>query len=56
MRRNDCPRWTGICSWKAQIAARPSTVRAYSKGKAVNTAPVVTKELASILFGQKAAR
>src|SRR4029077_3393069 len=30
--------------WKADIAARPATVRAYEKGKAVNTAPTVTKE------------
>jgi GST-like protein len=40
--------------WKAEIAARPATIRAYAKGKTVNTAPVVTKESARILFGQKA--
>jgi GST-like protein len=42
--------------WKAEIAARPATVRAYAKGKAVNTVPVVTKESAAVLFGQRATR
>lgn len=40
--------------WKADIAARPATVRAYDKGRAVNTVPVVTKESTSVLFGQTA--
>jgi GSH-dependent disulfide-bond oxidoreductase len=40
--------------WKSEIAARPATIRAYEKGKAVNTAPTVTKEATSILFGQSA--
>jgi GSH-dependent disulfide-bond oxidoreductase len=43
-----------IKRWKAEIAARPATVRAYAKGRQVNTAPVVTKESANILFGQTA--
>jgi len=43
-----------IKRWKSEIAARPATVRAYAKGKAVNTAPVVTKEARGILFGQTA--
>lgn len=42
--------------WKAEIAARPGTIRAYEKGKAVNTTPTVTKESANILFGQTARR
>jgi GSH-dependent disulfide-bond oxidoreductase len=41
--------------WKEEIAARPATVRAYEKGKAVNTAPTVNKDAAKILFGQTAA-
>lgn len=41
--------------WKAEIAERPATIRAYAKGKAINTAPVVTKESANVLFGQTAA-
>ena len=40
--------------WKAEIAARPATIRAYEKGKAVNITPVVTDDAAKILFGQKA--
>jgi GSH-dependent disulfide-bond oxidoreductase len=40
--------------WKNEIAARPGTVRAYEKGRAVNTAPTVTKEAVGILFGQSA--
>jgi GST-like protein len=40
--------------WKAEIAARPATIRAYEKGKAVNTAPVVTDDAAKVLFGQTA--
>jgi GST-like protein len=42
--------------WKTEIAARPATIRAYEKGKAINTTPTVTKESAKILFGQTAAR
>ena len=42
--------------WKAEVAARAATVRAYEKGKAINTAPTVTKEAAKILFGQTATR
>lgn len=38
--------------WFETIAARPATVRAYARGKAVNTAPVVTEEARAILFGQ----
>ena len=38
--------------WKADIAARPATIRAYEKGKAVNTAAVVTKQSMKVLFGQ----
>jgi GST-like protein len=41
--------------WKDEIAARPATIRAYAKGKAVNTAPTVTKDTAQVLFGQTAA-
>ena len=42
--------------WKAEIAARPATMSAYEKGKAVNTAPVVTDDAAKVLFGQKATK
>ncbi len=38
------------------IAARPATVRAYAKGKAVNTTPTITEESKKLLFGQGADR
>lgn len=41
--------------WKAKIAERPATIRAYEKGRAINTTPVVTKESMNVLFGQTAA-
>jgi GST-like protein len=40
--------------WKAEIAARPATIKAYEKGRTVNTAPTVTRDAARILFGQTA--
>ena len=42
--------------WFETIAARPATIRAYAKGKAVNTAPTITEESKKLLFGQGAAR
>lgn len=41
--------------WFETIAARPATLRAYEKGKAVNAAPTVTDESRKFLFGQTAA-
>lgn len=41
--------------WFEAIKARPATVSAYEKGKAINTAPSVTEEAKKILFGQTAA-
>ncbi|MSP95034.1 MAG: thiol:disulfide oxidoreductase [Alphaproteobacteria bacterium] len=41
--------------WFQTIAARPATVRAYDKGKAINTAPTVNEESKKLLFGQTAA-
>jgi GST-like protein len=44
-----------LMRWKAAIAARPATTRAYDKGKAVNSAPTVgDAESRKILFGQTA--
>ena len=40
--------------WKTDIAARQATIRAYEKGRAINTVPVVSKDSAAILFGQTA--
>jgi GST-like protein len=41
--------------WFEAIRARPATVSAYEKGKALNTAPSVSEESKKILFGQTAA-
>jgi GST-like protein len=41
--------------WFEAIKARPATVSAYEKGKALNTAPSVSEESKKILFGQTAA-
>ncbi len=41
--------------WFETIAARPATIRAYAKGKAVNTTPTITEESKKLLFGQGAA-
>ena len=40
--------------WKEDIGARPATIRAYDKGKAINVAPVVDRSSTSVLFGQTA--
>ena len=40
--------------WFEAIAARPATIRAYDKGKAINTQPVMSEEAKKILFGQTA--
>ncbi len=40
--------------WFEAIRARPATVRAYEKGTAINTQPVVSEESKKILFGQTA--
>ena len=42
--------------WTEAIAARPATIRAYEKGKAINQAPTITEESKKLLFGQGAAR
>jgi len=41
--------------WFDSIRARPAVVRAYEKGKAVNSQPVVDDEAKKFLFGQTAA-
>jgi GSH-dependent disulfide-bond oxidoreductase len=41
--------------WFEEIAARPATVRAYERGKAINPQPAMTEEAKKILFGQTAA-
>ena len=41
--------------WYEAIQARPAVVRAYEKGKAVNTKPTIDDEARKFLFGQTAA-
>ena len=43
-----------IKKWFDNIAARPATLRAYEKGRAINTAPTVDEAAKKILFGQDA--
>ena len=40
--------------WFEAIAARPATIRAYDKAKAINTETVMSEEAKRILFGQTA--
>ena len=40
--------------WFDEIAARPATVRAYARAKAINTQPTVSEDAKKILFGQTA--
>lgn len=41
--------------WFLEIKARPATVKAYARGKDINTSPTVSEEARKILFGQTAA-
>ena len=40
--------------WFESIRARPAVVRAYEKGKAINTKPTIDDESRKVLFGQNA--
>ena len=41
--------------WFDAIRARPATLRAYERGKAINSVPTVSEESKALLFGQSAA-
>jgi len=41
--------------WFGAIGARPATLRAYERGKAINSVPTVSEESKALLFGQSAA-
>ena len=52
----DLDNFTHLKRWFETIQARPATIRAYEKGKQVNSAqPVMTDEARKVLFGQTAA-
>jgi GSH-dependent disulfide-bond oxidoreductase len=40
--------------WYHEVAARPATIQAYAKSRAINTQPTVTEDAKKILFGQTA--
>jgi len=49
---NDFPH---IKRWFEAVQARPAVIRAYEKGKAINTKPTIDEQSRKILFGQNAA-
>jgi GST-like protein len=51
--RQNLDEFPALKRWFSAIAARPATVRAYEKGKTINTQPTVRDEKArQVLFGQ----
>ncbi len=55
MQSQDLGHFPALKRWFDAIAARPATVRAYERGAALKTPPVVTDDSRKILFGQTAA-
>ena len=43
-----------LAQWFARIGQRPATVRAYQRGKEINSTPTVSEEAKKLLFGQDA--
>ena len=55
MQSQDLSHFPALKRWFDAIATRPATVRAYERGAALKTPPVVTDDSRKILFGQTAA-
>ncbi|HEX7811255.1 MAG TPA: glutathione binding-like protein [Burkholderiales bacterium] len=53
--RQDLNDFPNVKRWFEAIQSRPAVVRAYEKGKAINTKPTIDEESRKILFGQNAA-
>ena len=47
-------RFPNLRRWAHRMAARPAVIRAYAKGRAINTTPTVSEESKAILMGQDA--
>jgi len=54
MQSQDLGHFPALKRWFDAIAARPATMRAYERGAALKTPPVVTDDSRKILFGQTA--
>ena len=53
-RKQPLDQFPNLQRWADRMAARPAVIRAYAKGRAINTTPTVTEESRAILLGQDA--